>query len=559
MIRRLPSTDPLRPGRLLRLRGAVDRIFTGLASGSILLIALVLVVVLAPMLWRGATAVLFRGTVEFRLMQMQKFGRGNRADLAVELVQVAEVRQPVYGMLDRFSRGIATDDLEEEARRLYREFGKQLDRRDTPAQERTERRSLAKHLRDDFTEAVESTDKAAAREALGRVLRHADDPRLKGTVAEGFFRMARDYGHIVDTVDLSRRAEYAKALGEVRDAIRALFGPRPGEPRPPLVMDQYGATRWDMAERQLARLLTAEKWVEVQPGQPLQRIEVPREQQFAGTDLAPLFPFVRERAVEMLNPRLTFYWQYFIDDSLSGHYFGGVGPEILGTLLITVLAILFALPLGVVSAAYLVECAGDGRVVRLIRTCINTLAGVPSIVFGLFGLAFFVIFLLPKFGLPQGASILAGALTLGLLVLPIIIRASEEAIRSVPPTYKEAALALGASRLRCFVTVTLPAALPGILTGVILSVSRAAGETAPILFTAAVAIGSTAWPPWSAVTKPTCTLAYSSYHMAVGDRLAALVPHNQYGMVMTLILLVLILNIAAILVRSRVAKRLRGQ
>jgi phosphate transport system permease protein len=537
----------------------MDRVFTGLASGSVLLIAMALLVVLTPMLWRGATAVVFTGTVEFRRMQLEQFHRGDPAALGDEMAEVLRARQPVYDMLDRFSRGIATEDLNEEARRLYREFGKQLDGRDTPAQERTELRSLAKRLRDDFTEAIESSDKAAAQKALGRVLRHADDPRLKGTVAEGFFRMARDYEHIVETVDLGHRAEYAKALGEVRDAVQALFGPRSREPRPPIVMDQYGATRWDIAEKQLARLLVAEKWVEVQPGQPLRRVEVPREREFAGTDLAPLFPLMRERAADMLRPQTTLYWQYFLDDSLSGHYFGGVGPEILGTLLVTVLAIAFALPLGVVSAAYLVECAGDGRVVRLIRTCINTLAGVPSIVFGLFGLAFFVIFLLPKVGFPEGASVLAGALTLGLLVLPIIIRASEEAIRSVPPTYKEAALALGASRLRCFVTVTLPAALPGILTGVILSVSRAAGETAPILFTAAVAIGSTAWPPWSAVTKPTCTLAYSSYHIAVGDRLAAMVPHNQYGMVMTLILLVLILNIAAILVRSRVARRLRGQ
>ena len=214
---RPPSVpDPLRPGRLLRLRGAADRLFTGLASGSVILIALALVVVLAPMLWRGATAVVFRGTVEFRLMQMQQFGRGRRADLAAELAQVAEARRPVYALLDRFSRGIATEDLEEEARRLYREFGKQLDRRDTPPDERTALRSLARRLRDGLAEAVETTDKAAAREALARVVQHASDPRLKGTVAEGFFAIARDYGHIVDTVDLSRRGEYAKALGEVR-------------------------------------------------------------------------------------------------------------------------------------------------------------------------------------------------------------------------------------------------------------------------------------------------------------------------------------------------------
>jgi len=248
------------------------------------------------------------------------------------------------------------------------------------------------------------------------------------------------------------------------------------------------------------------------------------------------------------------YWQYFFDDSIPGHFFGGVGPEVLGTLLITLLTMVFAIPLGIVSAAYLVECAGDNVVVSTIRICINTLAGVPSIVFGLFGLAFFVLFLLPRFGFQAGSSILAGALTLAVLVLPIIIRASEEAIRAVPQTYKEAALALGSGRFRSFVTVILPAALPGILTGVILSMSRAAGETAPILFTAAVAMG----PIPKSLAQPTRALSYGSYDIAVGDRIAAMAPHKQFGMVMTLVLGVLLLNLAAILVRARTARRLRG-
>jgi phosphate transport system permease protein len=223
--------------------------------------------------------------------------------------------------------------------------------------------------------------------------------------------------------------------------------------------------------------------------------------------------------------------------------------------LITVLSILFALPLGVVAAAYLVEVAGDSILVKVIRTCINTLAGVPSIVFGLFGLAFFVLWFLPHFGLDRQSSIWAGALTLALLVLPVMIRASEEAIRSVPPAYKEGALALGAGRLRCFVTVTLPAALPGVLTGLILSMSRAAGETAPLLFTAAVALG----PIPESLSQPTRALSYGSHDLAVGDRIAMMVPHQQYGMVATLVLLVLVLNIAAIWIRGRVARNLRGQ
>ncbi len=142
-----------------------------------------------------------------------------------------------------------------------------------------------------------------------------------------------------------------------------------------------------------------------------------------------------------------------------------------------------------------------------------------------------------------------------MLVLPVVIRASEEAIKAVPQSYKEASLALGAGKFRTFVSVTLPAAAPGILTGIILSISRAAGETAPILFTAAVAVG----PVPETITQPTRTLSYGSYDIAVGDRLAAQVPHQQYGMVMTLIILVLVLNLAAIIIRGRLETKLRGQ
>jgi phosphate transport system permease protein len=209
----------------------------------------------------------------------------------------------------------------------------------------------------------------------------------------------------------------------------------------------------------------------------------------------------------------------------------------------------------VISAAYLVEQAGDNWAVRTIRMCINTLAGVPSIVFGLFGLAFFVLTLLPALGLESKACVLAASLTLAVLTLPVMIRSSEEAIRAVPQTYKEGALALGASPFRTFVTVTLPAALPGILTGVILSLSRIAGETAPVLFTGAVAMGRV---PHS-VLEPTRTLSYGSYDMAVGDRIAMMFPHNQYGMVVTLVGLILCLNALAIVLRMRMFKRLKGQ
>ncbi|MDR2641527.1 MAG: ABC transporter permease subunit, partial [Planctomycetaceae bacterium] len=138
-----------------------------------------------------------------------------------------------------------------------------------------------------------------------------------------------------------------------------------------------------------------------------------------------------------------------------------------------------------------------------------------------------------------------------------VIRTSEEAIRAVPQTYREAAIGLGAGAVRTFITVTFPAALPGILTGIILGISRAAGETAPLLFTCAVASGGFVAGS-NLLFQPTPILSYSAYDTAVGDRIAAMVPYNQFGLVATLIMFVLIFNITAITLRARITTKLRG-
>lgn len=153
---------------------------------------------------------------------------------------------------------------------------------------------------------------------------------------------------------------------------------------------------------------------------------------------------------------------------------GGILPCIIGTLCLMGVALMVALPVGVVSAIYLNEYATQGKFVRIIRLGINNLAGVPSVVFGLFGLAFFCIIL------NMGVSVLAGGLTLGIMTLPVIIGTSEEALRSVPQNYREASLGLGATKWQTIYRVVLPSAFPGIITGGILGLSRAAGETAPI-------------------------------------------------------------------------------
>jgi phosphate transport system permease protein len=544
----------------LRVRGQLDRVFTAATGLSVVLLTLVLVAILGPMVYRGSSAVVFQGTVEFRKMQRNLFGRGDEQALKAEVAETEQVRQHVYEMIDRFKKGVDVEALSEQVREIHRQFGQELRDRNVPSDQYTKLRELTRGIRDKLETAFHSEDIHEIQRLVAEVLENADHPQLKGTSAEKLFALARQFLQAAGQIDLSKHQEYAAALQEAEgilfhsDSLPGLLGPRPGEPPAPLTMLRYGATRWDQAQALLDRFLWVEQWIAEKPGEPLVKKRKPRAELFPES-LQPLFAYVEQNADRMLHPRHTIYWQFLIDDNVNSHYFGGIGPEILGTMLITVVGMLFVIPLGIISAAYLVECASDGWTMRIIRMGINTLAGVPSIVFGLFGLAFFVLFLFPLLGFEPKPCILAASMTLAILTLPVMIRASEEAIRSIPASYKEGSLALGASRFHTFIAVTFPAALPGILTGVILSLSRIAGETAPILFTGAVSLGAV---PRS-VFDPTRTLSYGSYDMAVGDRLAMMVPHNQYGMVVTLVLLILILNAAAIVLRTRVFKKLRGQ
>jgi phosphate transport system permease protein len=240
-------------------------------------------------------------------------------------------------------------------------------------------------------------------------------------------------------------------------------------------------------------------------------------------------------------------WTFLTQAPTDSMTKGGILPCIVGTLCLSLGAIAVALPIGVASAIYLHEYARPGRIVRVIRLGINNLAGVPSVVFGLFGLAFFVTWL------HFGVSILAGALTLGVLSLPVIIGASEEALRAVPQTYREASLALGATKWQTIFKVVLPTALPGILTGAILGLSRAAGETAPIMFTAAVFF--TPHLPNSLFDK-IMALPYHIYVLATAGTEIEKTRHLQYGTALVLIILVLGMNLIAIIYRSRLRRRM---
>ncbi len=366
------------------------------------------------------------------------------------------------------------------------------------------------------------------------------------------YRMLADFDRRLDEGDAAYRARYAKPVKELKKALRELFGPAPGSIRPMLMRDQYGQTRWDRARVKRERVIYREEWDYSNPAKAGIRLLKPRVLDFAGTPVEGLFGDLEHNLEKMLLPRKTAYWQFLTDESYDSHFFGGIWPELLGTFYLTVGALLLAIPMGLIAAIYLTEYAVESRLLQVLRTCISTLSGVPSIVFGLFGLAFFI----NTLHVSRSKSVLAGSMTLALMILPTVIRASEEAIRAVPRTYKEAAMSLGAGRWHTVLSIILPAALPGILTGIVISMGRAAGETAPIIFTAAVSVGKPLafWQTW---TQPTPALSWNIYNLATEHEAVDEVRHVQYGLVLVLVVLVLLLNLAAILLRARIARRMR--
>ncbi|WP_372846397.1 phosphate ABC transporter permease PstA [Pontiella sp.] len=446
----------------LETRKLLDKAFSGLGLIAIAVMAVALLLILTPIIWRGSKAFVFRGTVEHRRVMLEQFDRGNPDRFNQEAAQVAAARAPIYQMMEAF-------------------------------------------------------------EAEMKAMKSAE------------------------------RREYQSAFKEVEKSIEQLLGPIPGEKTPVLLRQQYGQTRWDRTLVKLHEVLYSEEWDYSNPDAMGVLVETPRSEHFAGTQLEPLFPYLEEHLDEMMNPKTTFYWQFITDTSKDSHIFGGIWPEVLGTIYLTLGAMLFAVPMGVIAAIYLCEYAREGHVISFLRICISTLAGVPSIVFGLFGLAFF----LNTIQVSDSKSVLAGSLTLSLLILPTIIRSSEEAILAVPRSYKEAALGLGAGRWHTVLTVILPASLPGILTGIVISMGRAAGETAPIIFTAAVSVGAPL-KLWETLSQPTPALPWNIYNLCTEHEAVDEIRHVQYGMVFTLVAIVLILNLFAILMRARISKKLRG-
>lgn len=254
--------------------------------------------------------------------------------------------------------------------------------------------------------------------------------------------------------------------------------------------------------------------------------------------------FILVKGVGVIN------WDFLTQSPTDGMTKGGIWPAIVGTFWLMVGSALFAFPVGVMSGIYMNEYAPKGKLVAFIRMMTNNLAGIPSIVFGLFGMAFFVNYL------SFGDSILAGSLTLGLLALPIVIRTTEEAFKDISDSYREGSMALGATKAQTIWNVLLPMAMPRVITGLILSLGRVSGETAPILFTCAAYF----LPKLPASMFDQCmALPYHLYVVATsGTDIEAQLP-IAYGTAFVLIMLVLIMNLAANAIRKYFENKLKSK
>ncbi|HTX61863.1 MAG TPA: phosphate ABC transporter permease PstA [Methanobacterium sp.] len=246
----------------------------------------------------------------------------------------------------------------------------------------------------------------------------------------------------------------------------------------------------------------------------------------------------------LYNGLPQFSFEFIFGEPVGSGESGGIWPMIVSTFYVTFVALVVATPLGVLAAIWLAEYAGENKLVKAIRFAAETLASIPSIVFGLFGLTFFVVFL------QMGFSVLAGGLTLALMAIPTILRTSEVAIETVPQSYKEGSLALGASKWQTIYRVVLPAAIPGITTGIILGMARAIEETAAILYTvgASLAVPLSIWDPARPLPLHLYILATEGISLP-----------NAYGTAAVLVILILIITVFTNYLVERYTKKMMGR
>lgn len=567
----------------LASRKILDKSFTWLSLCAVAAMCLAVVVFLAPILVRGANAVVFEATVEHSRFLYEVLGRGGGVAYERMCERAEKARAPLYAMVSECENP-SSGRFAETSERIGRARASALASMEADLPKIMEAlgsegrlaalSGIAASAWSGYAAAVADAAEASGKDGTGVALekflqeqrdsisadiRRAVNSLSKkaklGVVEKSLVRRAFAEAAEAGLADVSDRLSAKnRAFTVLMEGVRELLGPEDaaGRAQARLMRNRFGQTRMDVARKILDEDILKISTYESDAAGNQISVRIDSREYFAGTPAEKIIDYVEENMDAMLQPHLTFYWGFFFDDPYDSNIFGGIWPMILGTFYLTAGAMLIAAPIGAVSAIYLVEYAGGGRIVSVLRMCISTLAGVPSIVFGLFGLAF----LINTLKLSDGKSVLAGCITLALLILPTIIRSCEEAVRAVPATYREASLGLGAGKWKMITGVVVPAALPGMLTGVIISMGRAAGETAPIIFTAATSTGA-AIGLSKIFSQPTPALPWNIYNICAEHEMADRVMHVQYGMVLTLLAIVLSLNFVAIVLRARLSKKLK--
>lgn len=562
-------------------RKILDKSFSALALSSMAIMCAAAVAFLAPIIINGSGAVWFKATVEHFKFLREVLDRGSAQELAAMTEKSDAAREKLYSLMrayespadfKKISGAIASARRAAfaEAAKKSAEFVKILDENKGAASAPVIKK-FGEGIFADYSGLVSGAAKRSSSPAMAEFLAGEKEALQDGAraVLEDFAKIRKlsvlEKGRVRRELPAAALENLAAASEKVsednaayaafKEGVCELLGPmtQADKEAAKMMRRKFGQTRMDVARKVLGESVLRIRVNSTDSSGRQTSESVLVAERFKGTPLAEMAKCAEENFTAMMQPRNTFYWGFLFDSPYDSNIFGGIFPMILGTFYLTVGAMIFAAPLGIVAAIYFSEYAKNGRVVNFLRMCVGTLAGVPSIVFGLFGLAF----LINTVKVSESKSVLAGSITLALLILPTIIRSCEEALKTVPNSYREAALGLGAGKWRAICTVILPAALPGMLTGIIISMGRAAGETAPIIFTAATSTGA-AIALADVFTEATPALPWNIYNICSEHEMADKIEHVQYGMVLTLIAIVLLLNSVAIVLRDRLQKKLRG-
>lgn len=562
-------------------RKILDKSFSALALSSMAIMCAAAVAFLAPIIINGSGAVWFKATVEHFKFLRELLDRGSAQELAAMTEKSDAAREKLYSLMrayespadfKKISGAIASARRAAfaEAAKKSAEFVKILDENKGAASAPVIKK-FGEGIFADYSGLVSGAAKRSSSPAMAEFLAGEKEALQDGAraVLEDFAKIRKlsvlEKGRVRRELPAAalenlgaaseKVSEDNAAYAAFKEGVWELLGPmtQADKEAAKMMRRKFGQTRMDVARKVLGESVLRIRVNSTDSSGRQTSESVLVAERFKGTPLAEMAKCAEENFTAMMQPRNTFYWGFLFDSPYDSNIFGGIFPMILGTFYLTVGAMIFAAPLGIVAAIYFSEYAKNGRVVNFLRMCVGTLAGVPSIVFGLFGLAF----LINTVKVSESKSVLAGSITLALLILPTIIRSCEEALKTVPNSYREAALGLGAGKWRAICTVILPAALPGMLTGIIISMGRAAGETAPIIFTAATSTGA-AIALADVFTEATPALPWNIYNICSEHEMADKIEHVQYGMVLTLIAIVLLLNSVAIVLRDRLQKKLRG-